>query len=144
MEVLELEGTAIWSPLVLHTTHRSLSGDSQDRVCSSERAINQPLRPVPLHNCSSSFFPHIYHTSSLLHFTSTAFFLPLFTNESSLVLSLPGTKELTETPHQEIQSPWVSRNRTRYSDMYRYLLSMQMQFEISVLKMLMAAFQGRS
>lgn len=85
MEVLELEGTAIWSPLVLHTTLRSLSRDSQDRVYSSgvtsERAINQPLRLVPLHNCSSLFFPDIYHSSSLLHFTSTTFFLPLFTNE---------------------------------------------------------------
>lgn len=60
-----------------------------------------------------------------------------------LVLSLPGTRELTKTPHQEIQSPWVSRNRTRNLEMYLDLLSMQTQFEISALKMLMAAFQGR-
>lgn len=32
--------------------------------------------PVPLHNCSSSFFPGNFHSSSLLHFTPTPSFLP--------------------------------------------------------------------
>lgn len=140
-----MEGTAIWSSLVLHTTHRSLSGDSEDRVYSSgvtrERAISHPLGAVPLHSCFSNFF--------LIFIT-----VPPFCTSHPLLFSCPcllmrGTCSFHSLGQGNLlklltRSPWVSRARTRCSEMCLGLLSVQMQFEIAVLLMLMAAFQGRS
>lgn len=107
-----------------HTQITHFSDASRDRVYSSsvtsERAIHQPLQPVLLHNCPSKFFPDIYHSSSFLQFTpTTTFFLPLFTNERSLILLLCGTTEFTETPQQEIQSSLVSR--MEQNKVFRYV-----------------------
>lgn len=150
--MLELEETSIWSPIILRTIHRSLT-----LVMPHGTGSTPAVSPVkgPYISLCSLFYCIIAPPNFFLIFITV---LPFCSSHPLLLFSCPcllmrevwsfysvGQLNLLKLLSRKFSPLWcLGWNRTRCLDMYLNLLNMQMQFEISVLKMLLAAFQGRS